>query len=1019
MELLKHSALAQLSQLALGESNMKSLLDEAVNLITKTLGVKYALVLDLLKKDEGFIVRAGVGWQKDIVSKVILAENEQAVNKLLSATPVIIELGQNQVGRGEEEEFLAFLHAHGVVSGISAVIKGQEQPFGILSACTNRQQKYSEDDVNFVKALANILAKAIELQRKQAALQASHDQLIFALDVTRMGIWDWNILTGEVKWSDTLEALHGLAPGTFKGTFAAFLECVHSEDCEFVRHAIAGAVEHKENYNIEFRIVWPDGSVHWIQAQGRVFCNEAGYSVRMIGVGLDITERKQVEEALSQSEQHYRNLADAMPLIVWTAQPDGAVDYFNQRWFEYTETTIEQSKGWGWQSVVHPDDRVRCLEDWKIALETGSGCEVEYRFRRSDGSYRWHLGRAMPMRDRQGKIVSWVGTATDIDAQKQTQEAERFLSQASKELASSLDYQSTLERVVRLAVPTVGDWCAVDVWEKVEREGEWGSGGVGEWESGGVGEWERGGEGEWESGGVGERVNISSQSASIRRLAVAHVDPSKVEWAQELQERYPHDPNDRHGVANVLRSGKSELYTDIPDSLLVATARDAEHLAIMREIGFSSAMVVPMIARDRTLGAITFVSDESGRHYSASDLALAEDLACRAALAVDNARLYRESQEAEAALRESEERFRAMANSAPVMLWMSGTDGQYTFFNQAWLNFTGRSMEEELGIGWVEEVHPEDVRCCGDIYMTAFNVRKPFEMEYRLRSRLGEYRWIVDTGTPRFMPDGTFAGYIGCCVDITERKSAAEAMRSRATELAHLSSVLAKTNMDLEKRNQELDQFAYIVSHDLKAPLRAIANLSQWIEEDLQDLLTGDTKHQMNLLRGRVHRMEALIEGILTYSRVGRVKTAKKIVDVGTLLKNIIDSLAPPPTFTITLESEMPVFATEQLLLEQVFANLISNAIKHHHRSDGRIDISVQDRGDFYEFVVRDDGPGIDPQYHEKVFVIFQTLVPRDRVENTGIGLSLVKKIVEDKGGSVRLESHQDRGATFRFTWPK
>ena len=472
LQLLKQSALAQLSQLALAESNMKSLLDHAVNLITQTLGVKYALVLDLLKKDEGFIVRAGVGWQKDIVSEVILAENEQAVNKLLSGTPVTIELGQNQVGRGEEEEeFLAFLDAHGVVSGISAVIEGQEQPFGIVSACTNRQRKYSEDDVNFVKALANILAKAIELQQKQAALQASQDQLIFALDVTRMGIWDWNILTGEVKWSDTLEPLHGLAPGTFKGTFAAFLECVHSEDCEFVRQAIADAVEHKENYNIEFRIVWPDGSIHWIQTQGRVFCNEAGSSVRMIGVGLDITKSKQVEEALSQSEQHYRNLADAMPLIVWTAQPDGAVDYFNQRWFEYTETTIEQSKGWGWQSVVHPDDRVQCLEDWKIALETGSGCEVEYRFRRSDGSYRWHLGRAMPMRDRQGKIVSWVGTATYIEAQKQSQEVERFLSQASKELASSLDYQSTLERVVRLAVPTVGDWCAVDVWEEGEREG--------------------------------------------------------------------------------------------------------------------------------------------------------------------------------------------------------------------------------------------------------------------------------------------------------------------------------------------------------------------------------------------------------------------------------------------------------------------------------------------------------------------------------------------------------------------
>lgn len=255
--------------------------------------------------------------------------------------------------------------------------------------------------------------------------------------------------------------------------------------------------------------------------------------------------------------------------------------------------------------------------------------------------------------------------------------------------------------------------------------------------------------------------------------------------------------------------------------------------------------------------------------------------------------------------------------------------------------------------------------------------------------------------------------------DITDRKLAEVALQRKAIELAQLSTILAQTNTILEKRNQELDQFAYIVSHDLKAPLRAIANLSSWIEEDIQDRLDEETRHQMDLLRGRVHRMENLIEGLLQYSRVGRVKTSQEQVNVETLLAEVVDSLAPPSAFTITVTNPMPTLETERLPLEQVFANLISNAIKHHNRPDGHITISSQDQGAFWAFTVADDGPGIAPQYHEKVFAIFQTLESQDKVDSTGIGLSLVKKIVESQGGTLDLESQVGQGATFRFTWLK
>lgn len=223
----------------------------------------------------------------------------------------------------------------------------------------------------------------------------------------------------------------------------------------------------------------------------------------------------------------------------------------------------------------------------------------------------------------------------------------------------------------------------------------------------------------------------------------------------------------------------------------------------------------------------------------------------------------------------------------------------------------------------------------------------------------------------------------------------------------------------LQKRNQELDQFAYVASHDLKAPLRAISSLSAWIEEDLGELLPKENQQQMRLLRGRVNRMEALINGLLEYSRVGRINTEASTVNVGALLKDIIDSLDPPSTFTIEVEPKMPTLLTKRIPLQQVFANLISNAIKHHKRPDGYVKISVQDQGKYYEFAVTDDGPGIAPEYHKKVFVIFQTLEARDSHENTGIGLAIVKKIVEIEGGAIALESQIGAGSTFRFTWLK
>ena len=255
-------------------------------------------------------------------------------------------------------------------------------------------------------------------------------------------------------------------------------------------------------------------------------------------------------------------------------------------------------------------------------------------------------------------------------------------------------------------------------------------------------------------------------------------------------------------------------------------------------------------------------------------------------------------------------------------------------------------------------------------------------------------------------------------------QSSTELRRANAqvAALEQLLEVHEQTSLDqamrLEQSNRELDHFAYVASHDLKAPLRGIANLAQWIEEDLADRLTGESVEHMRLLKGRVHRMEALIDGILTYSRAGRVHENLERVDTGRLIADCVEILAIPTGTHVVAEPSMPVIITERVPLQQVLMNLIGNAIKYGERADLTVRVTSTAEDNFIHFAVADNGPGIEPQYHERIWQIFQTLAPRDRVESTGIGLSVVRKLVETRGGRAWVESDPGHGSTFHFTWP-
>ncbi len=491
--------------------------------------------------------------------------------------------------------------------------------WGSLVHCEWYNSAFYSDSGQLISVLSLVL-DVTERFKFLEVLRQSEERFRIAAESASDLIYEWDIETGIVLWFGHVDEHLEYEKGGFPRTREAWNSILHPLDRDRVQASVdrylsaphRSATPFFQEYRVQCQ---RGGLLHWID-RGKAVLDKQGNPCRWIGVISDISDRKQAEEqrnlALAReqaarrqaeaSEQLYRALAEAIPQIVWTASADGWFDYYNQRWFEYTGLTLEETQGWGWQLALHPDDVENCVESWKTSVQTGGTYEVEYRFKRaSDGTYRWHLGRALPVRDAEGKILKWFGTCTDIDDRQRSAQTAYFRAQALALLSSaSLDYEEALQGLADLTVPALGDWCCVHL---VEPDG------------------------------------------SIRLQAVAHSDPSKVAMLWQIDRRLPLDPQGRHGVAKVLRTGESKLYPEIPEWVIEAVVPDRELQFVLRSQALS-AICVPLMARGRTLGAISLLCGESGRRCGEGDLVLLQDLARDAAVAIDNARLYREAAEA-------------------------------------------------------------------------------------------------------------------------------------------------------------------------------------------------------------------------------------------------------------------------------------------------------------------------------------------------------------------------------------
>ncbi|HLL49816.1 MAG TPA: PAS domain S-box protein, partial [Thermomicrobiales bacterium] len=635
-------------------------------------------------------------------------------------------------------------------------------------------------------------------------------------------------------------------------------------------------------------------------------------------------ERARLYEEVRLSEARFRQFADTMPQIAWITGADGTtLEYMNKRWFDYTGANPAPGTTTQANEPIHPDDMPAVLECWAVALRDGEPFESEIRLRSADGTYRWFLSRSVPVRDVAGKIIKWFGTSTDVDDAKRATASLHFLAELGQTLASSLDSEETLQGVTRLVVPTLADYCFVDLLD-------------------------------------------SLKDGHLRRVAWAHVDPVEQRIFDETLARYlPLRVHPDHPISRTLETGEPQFVPEVTGPWLERIAFSAEHLELIRERKFLSQMTVPLRARGRTLGAITFCfTTASGRRYTPENLALAGDLAERVALAVDNARLYTEARDAEA-------KVRRLLDAGVVGIVVTNVD-RILEANDYFLEMVGYTRED-LDSGrllWPQMTPPEyaDLDARGVAELEERGVCTPFEKEY---IRSDGSRIPILLGAAELQRDPPL--WICFILDLTERKRSEDEWRAFVDATAHdlrnpLTVVLGQTQL-LQRR---LRRDGAVDSIDAEPRLAATASAAvraSGLIDDLMDTARLQAGQPLELRQTPMDLVSMVVACVEEAQRVGSSHAVRMRTDVAAL-EVLVDGSR----------------------MERVIRNMLDNAIKYSP-SGGDVDVRMcheeDDDGSWAKLTIEDRGLGIPAADLPFVFDRFRRgSNVEQHIAGSGIGLS-------------------------------
>jgi len=748
-----------------------------------------------------------------------------------------------------------------------------------------RYQPYIIGSLSLI-LLQTLLILALLWQRAakrkvKADLILAHVRLHSAMVSGKAVGWEWDLKSERDSWFGDLKTMFGIPSEARVGRPEDLYRYVHPEDRQRVSEAVAEARRSHQPYRAQFRVVWPDGTLRWVSAEGKFYYSPEGEPERMLGMAVDITERKQGEEALKKSEEKFSKAFRESPLAVTVTS---AKDH---RYIDVNET-FERITGWRRDEVIgrtpldlgicaEPDDRMELLEEIQTK---GTVRNVEFRFRYKDGEERVGLRSAEGIEIENEPCILTV--TADITERKRAQDA--------------MQRQAQLIGQVHDALVTTDLKGSVTFWNE----------------------------------GATRVFGYSAEEALGKPLSFLYPENQHSVLAQEI-------------VAPVQEKGWHETETRVRSKS-------------GREFPVHLSLALLKSAEGDTVGMIA----------SAIDLT--------------------ERERAENAVRESEQRFRLVANTAPVMLWMSGLDKLCNYFNQPWLEFTGRPLEAELGNGWAELVHREDLSSCLDTYTQAFDRRESFKMQYRLRRHDGNYRWLSDIGVPRFNPDGSFAGYIGSCLDVTDSKLAEESLASMGRRL-------------IEAHEEERTWIARELHDDVNQRIALVAiELERWSQHlpesaaDLHDHIhharqrLSDVSKDIQALSHRLHSSKLEYLGLVAaansfckeFSEQQKVRIEFSHLDVPRTLPREIS-----------------------LCLFRVLQEAVQNAAKHSGARHFNVDLRRTAEG--ICLTVRDQGVGFDWQSAENA---------------RGLGLISMKERLQLVSGELSLKSEPGSGTAISARVP-